>query len=1022
MQITRVELRNIKNHAHAEWVFLPGLIAICGPNGSGKTTILEAIAWALFDQLDYKREDFVKRGEKKGQVTVSFISDLDQREYSAQRDTTGSYFVTDVVTKARLAEQRNQVLPWLCQHIGVEPGTDLASLFRTTIGVPQGTFTRDFALRPAERKSVFDHTLKVDEYRDASDRLRLTVKYLETEAARTELAIAAAEGELKAYEKTRSDLESARHRRETLATEFRAVEVEQSSLTREALKLDALSRDLEFQRSSSERLDVKLRLTRDKLASIREAAGQARVAAAIVAASRMGYETYLSVTTRLNDLDQQRAARDKLRLELVAIEGLQIATRARSEHYQRLLDEARSAEQELAQLQVHIGEQTRLEARIASLRESRGTRLGLERELHRIDLELGRMRKRYSDLAREHDIAIAQREVAERAQPLEAERKTLESDIARQEFALQSLKVKREQLEHLARDMSHLLSDQDRTRRDIDGLESLTLVASEANQVAARHDLLTTQLARLRAEVERDSAMVNGLEGGGMCPLLTEKCLNLKPGESLDSRFREGLNSRTHEISRLETASAQLSLDLSQAQEARAYVARLPQLRSDLKRIEDSIGEQLKQMQVVESEIAYGSRDHDGELATAKARRATLEQELIAARAAEQLFNRADSLRVEVEAIKEEGKLMRDEREEIAARLRDIIDVDSALKESEEQLSTLSNPRARADSIKHQLTRADQWKVVVEAAEVEARRIAGDIGTLSRKLGDHSTLEDQLIDAKASRAGCDADYRAFIANEQAAVNADRREQEAAEIAVETEQTESAFALAVAEHDRLSMLYEVTRHSQVRAQIEEIQRRGTQLATQLEHANEETARLETQLARLEEVRTYLHSQIAERTKLVQLAETADFIRTTLVQAAPYITEAYLFSISHEANQLYREITGRHDVTLRWSREYEITLEEDGRDRPFSTLSGGEQMAGALAIRLALLRELSEIDLAFFDEPTANLDEERRRNLAQQIGRIKHFKQLFVVSHDDSFEAYTDQVIILSEKPLTPSRSP
>ena len=74
MQITRVELRNIKNHAGAEWTFLPGLIAICGPNGSGKTTILEGIAWALFDQLEYKREDFVKRGEKKGQVTVSFVS------------------------------------------------------------------------------------------------------------------------------------------------------------------------------------------------------------------------------------------------------------------------------------------------------------------------------------------------------------------------------------------------------------------------------------------------------------------------------------------------------------------------------------------------------------------------------------------------------------------------------------------------------------------------------------------------------------------------------------------------------------------------------------------------------------------------------------------------------------------------------------------------------------------------------------------------------------------------------------
>ena len=39
----------------------------------------------------------------------------------------------------------------------------------------------------------------------------------------------------------------------------------------------------------------------------------------------------------------------------------------------------------------------------------------------------------------------------------------------------------------------------------------------------------------------------------------------------------------------------------------------------------------------------------------------------------------------------------------------------------------------------------------------------------------------------------------------------------------------------------------------------------------------------------------------------------------------------------------------------------------------------------------------------------MDEERRRNLAQQIGRIKDFDQLFVISHDDAFEGFTDRVV-------------
>ncbi|NBO65150.1 MAG: SMC family ATPase, partial [Acidobacteria bacterium] len=102
MFITRVELRNIKNHTDSTYTFQPGVVSICGPNGSGKTTILEAIAWALFDHLEYKREDFVRRGAKKGQVTVGFVSDVDEREYLVTRDTVGACFVYDPVTKSRL--------------------------------------------------------------------------------------------------------------------------------------------------------------------------------------------------------------------------------------------------------------------------------------------------------------------------------------------------------------------------------------------------------------------------------------------------------------------------------------------------------------------------------------------------------------------------------------------------------------------------------------------------------------------------------------------------------------------------------------------------------------------------------------------------------------------------------------------------------------------------------------------------------------------------------------------------------
>ena len=305
MLIARVELRNIKNHAEAEFSFQPGVIAICGPNGSGKTTILEAIAWVLFDHLDYKRDDFVKRGARKGQVVVNFISNLDGREYVVTRDTGGAYFVYDPVTKVRLIEQKNQVVPWLRRHIGVEPGTDLSSLFKTTIGVPQGTFTYDFTLAPSNRKSVFDQVLKVEEYRKASDNLRETIKHVDGRIVETDRKLAQFEGELKVYDEVRSDNDLVESSLRALEGEHYSVSAQRDAAAGELERLNNLQKSIDSLIGSVERLAVKLELSRASIAGAREAAEQARAAAAIVEAARKGYEEYLGSSARLAELEKK---------------------------------------------------------------------------------------------------------------------------------------------------------------------------------------------------------------------------------------------------------------------------------------------------------------------------------------------------------------------------------------------------------------------------------------------------------------------------------------------------------------------------------------------------------------------------------------------------------------------------------------------------------------------------------------------------------------------------------------------
>ena len=77
---------------------------------------------------------------------------------------------------------------------------------------------------------------------------------------------------------------------------------------------------------------------------------------------------------------------------------------------------------------------------------------------------------------------------------------------------------------------------------------------------------------------------------------------------------------------------------------------------------------------------------------------------------------------------------------------------------------------------------------------------------------------------------------------------------------------------------------------------------------------------------------------------------------------------------------------------------------------SQLSGGEQMSLAISIRISMLKYFAGIDMYFLDEPTVNLDVDRRFEIADVIKDYsKELRQLFVISHDDTFESITTNIL-------------
>ena len=141
----------------------------------------------------------------------------------------------------------------------------------------------------------------------------------------------------------------------------------------------------------------------------------------------------------------------------------------------------------------------------------------------------------------------------------------------------------------------------------------------------------------------------------------------------------------------------------------------------------------------------------------------------------------------------------------------------------------------------------------------------------------------------------------------------------------------------------------------------------------------------------------------------LEKFIDTIRTWYKEASPKITETLLKRINMIASDIYRDLIDVENVQLSWKNDYNVKIETNNSVREYRQLSGGEQMAAALAIRLAILKVLTNADFAFFDEPTTNLDQDKRSNLAKCIQNIKGFRQIFVISHDNTFEENAENVI-------------
>jgi exonuclease SbcC len=232
-------------------------------------------------------------------------------------------------------------------------------------------------------------------------------------------------------------------------------------------------------------------------------------------------------------------------------------------------------------------------------------------------------------------------------------------------------------------------------------------------------------------------------------------------------------------------------------------------------------------------------------------------------------------------------------------------------------------------------------------------------------------------------------------------------------------------VALEERAACQKAYDGEQHQRIRQQKEGLVAEVAALEQRLLGLDKDLQRLTGEIERLKQIEQQVAEGLAARKRCQDQEKLVKYLRNRVFKnVSARLSERFREEISQRADRIYRTIA-EGDEELLWGDHYQVILRDlaDGqlRERTDDQLSGGQMMSAVVALRLALLQTIGA-RLAFFDEPTSNLDASRRENLARafraiDVGReevTEHwYDQLFLVSHDVAFTEITDQVVELGE---------
>ena len=281
MIFTKLKLNNFKSHQNTTIEFNTGISVIVGENGAGKSTILEAISFALFKQHTAKKiDDLVRNNAKSMSVELEFTSY--GKQYKIVREKK-SNLKSSIYTKTsvdggyvHICSGDKEVNDQIRQILDVD-----SDLFLNAIYIRQGEIAELVDKTPAEKKLLIAKLLGIDSLEKAWKNLLPFINEYENKLSELKGKLFNSKELKEEHEQKMIELNNLKDRGHELEEQIEDVnnslrEISESKRDMETEKqiYESLVTNLENEKNNLAKLETNKRSIQENLDKIREAEQQ----------------------------------------------------------------------------------------------------------------------------------------------------------------------------------------------------------------------------------------------------------------------------------------------------------------------------------------------------------------------------------------------------------------------------------------------------------------------------------------------------------------------------------------------------------------------------------------------------------------------------------------------------------------------------------------------------------------------------------------------------------------------------